>query len=126
MGIEFDFSNFEKAIEDMSKKMQNKTLDKALDAGKAPVLKAMDRNVAVDTRELKGNLGEIKKQGSGAGRQSVLGVTSKDRNIVERAYYDEYGTECQSARHWMKKSFTQAKDEAEKAIVEVLKEELGL
>lgn len=126
MGIEFDFSDFEKAIEDMSKKMQNKTLDKALDAGKAPVLKAMDRNVAVDTRELKGNLGEIKKQGSGAGRQSVLGVISKDRNVVERAYYDEYGTECQAARHWMKKSFTQAKDEAEKAIVEVLKEELGL
>ena len=126
MGITFDFSDFDRGTEDMSKAVQNKTIDKALDAGAKPIVKYMDRNVAVDTGVTKDSLGELRKEGSGTDRKILLGVTSDDRDVVERAYYDEYGTELQVARHWLKKSFEQGKKEAEEAIIAKLKEELGL
>lgn len=126
MGLEVDFSKLSSRFDRMAKKMQNSALDKALDAGKKPVIEAMERNVLVDTSELKGNLGELKKQGSGTGRKSIIGITSEKRNVIERGYYAEYGTECQAASHWMKKSFDESKGEAKDKIINTLKEELDL
>lgn len=126
MGLEFDFSGLTSRFDNMAKKMQNVTLDKALDAGKKPILDTMERNVLVDTSELKDNLGEIKKQGSGTARKSIIGINSEDRNVIERGYYAEYGTERQAASHWMKRSFNESKEQAKNKMIEVLKEELDL
>ena len=126
MGLEFDFSALTNRLDSMAKKMQNSTLDKALDEGKKPVIEAMENNALVDTGELASSIGEIKKKGSGAGRTSVIGIDSEDRNVIERGYYAEYGTECQAAAHWMKKSFNEAKEQAKDKIIETLKEELDL
>lgn len=126
MGLNFDFSNLNKRLDDMAKKSQTSTLDKALDSGKEPILESMNKNVLVDTGELQGSLGEIKKTGSGRKRTSLLGINSNDRNVIERGYYAEYGTECQVASHWMKKSFIEAKEEAKTRMIQTLKEELNL
>ena len=126
MGLTFDFNQVYEVIEDMTDKMQNETFDKALNEGNKPIINAMKKNISVDTGETKASIGEIKKKGSGSNRESIMGIKSTDRNIIERAYYDEHGTERQVARHSMKKSFSQSKDEAEEAIVKTLKKELGL
>ena len=126
MGLEIDFSGLTSRLDNMAKKMQTATLDKALDQGKKPLIEAMERNVLVDTAELKGNLGELKKEGSGINRKCIIGIDSEDRNIIERGYYAEYGTERQAASHWMKKSFDEAKGQAKDNIIKTLKEELDL
>ena len=126
MGLEVDFSKLNSRLDSMAKKMQTAALDKALDEGKKPIIEAMERNVLVDTSVLKNSLGELKKQGSGTKRTSVIGIDSEDRNVIERGYYAEYGTERQAASHWMKKSFHEAKGEAKDNIIKTLKEELDL
>lgn len=126
MGLTFDFNQVYEKIEDMSNKMQNETLDKALEAGSKPIIKSMEQNVLVDTGLLKSDLGEIKKTGSADNRKIEIGIKSNDRKIVERGYYAEYGNECQAASHWMKKSFNNSNNEAVEEIKKTLKSELNL
>lgn len=122
MGLEFNFSNLESKLDDMTRKAGNELLDSALDAGVEVFEERMEANVPVDTAELKGNLGELKKTGSGTSRKSIVGIKSDDRDIVARGYYQEYGTERMTGKHWMKKSFEEAKSEANEKIIEVLRE----
>lgn len=124
MGMEFNFNNLEAKLDEMAKKVGNEILDAALDAGVQVFEERMEANVPIDTSELKGNLGEIKKTGSGTGRKSILGIKSNDRDIIARGYYQEYGTERMSGKHWMKKSFDEAKTKANEKIIEVLREAL--
>lgn len=91
MGLKFNFEELEDALIGMSKKASEQVLDRALDEGAKPVLKAMDKNVPIDTGELSDSLGEIKKDGNKANRKIHLGSTSTKREVVERAYYQEYG-----------------------------------
>lgn len=120
MGFEFNFEELEDALIGMSKKASEQVLDRALDAGSKPVLKAMDKNVPIDTGELSDSLGEIKKDGNKANRKIHLGSTSTKRKVVERAYYQEYGNSSMLGKKWMKKSYEQSKDEAVEAIAESL------
>lgn len=124
MGLDFNFDELEDALVGMSKKATEEVIDRALDAGAKPILDMMDKNVPVDTEELKDSLGEIKKDGSKTNRKVHLGSTSKDREIVARAYYQEYGNSNMNGKKWMKKSYNQAKDEAIKEIGESLSENL--
>lgn len=116
MGLDFNFDELEYALVGMNKKATEEVIDRALDAGAEPVLDMMDKNVPVDTSALKDSLGEIKKDGSKTNRKVHLGSTSKDRNIVARAYYQEYGNSNMNGKKWMKKSYNQSKKEAIKAI----------
>lgn len=124
MGLKFNLSDLEDALADMSKKATETMIDKALDAGAKPVLKAMDKNVPVDTSALKKSLGEIKKEGSKTNRKIHLGSTSNDREIVVRAYYQEYGNNSMNGKKWMKKSYNNSKDEAMDAIGDYLADNL--
>lgn len=124
MGLEFDFSKVEKKFNDLERKFQKEIADKALDAAEEQILNSMIKNVPVDTSELKSNLGQIKRSGSGISRKTNIGINSEDRSIVERGYYQEYGHTRLVGKHWMKKSFDEAKPKANEAIIKILKEEL--
>lgn len=124
MGLVFNMEELEDALSGISKKVSEQILDKALDAGAKPVLKAMDKNVPVDTSALKNSLGEIKKEGSKTNRKIHLGSTSTNRDIVERAYYQEYGNSSMNGKKWMKKSYNKSKDEATDAIASSLADNL--
>lgn len=120
MGLEFNFEELEDVLVGISKKASDKVIDKALEAGAKPVLKAMDKNVPIDTGKLSDSLGEIKKDGSKTNRKIHLGSTSTNRKIIERAYYQEYGNSSMNGKKWMKKSYNQSKDDALNAIAESL------
>lgn len=124
MGFTFSTEELEQELVSMSKKLQNEVLDEVLDEGAKPVLKAMDKNVPIDTGELSDSLGEIKKEGSGTNRKIHLGSTSTKRKVVERAYYQEYGNSSMLGKKWMKKSYEQSKDEAVEAIADSLTKNL--
>jgi len=118
MGLEFNLSDLEDALSGLNKKTSNELVDIALEEGSKPMLKAMKKNVPVDTSKLKKSLGIIKKEGNGSNRKIHLGSTSSDREIVVRAYYQEYGHSNMNGKKWMKKSYQEGKDEAIKNISE--------
>lgn len=124
MGLIFSFEEVENALSKLDRKLKNDISDKALDAGVKPVLKELDKNVPVDTGELSDSLGEQKRTGTGAKRKVELGSTSKDRRIVERAYYQEHGHSSMIGKKWMKRSFQNSKDKALEAIGESIAKEL--
>jgi len=124
MGLTFNIEELEEALVGISKKASEELLDKALDSGAKLVLKSMDKNVPVDTGELRKSLGEIKKEGSKTSRTVHLGSTSTNRKIVERAYYQEYGNSSMNGKKWMKKSYNQSKEEAINAIGDSLAKNL--
>ena len=126
MGLKVDFKKVNRKLENLAKKAQKTLIDEALKAGSKPILKAMDRNVPIDSSDLKNNLGIVKFDGSGTERRIHIGIDSDDRDIIERGYYQEYGNTNMIGKHWMKKSFDQAKSEANEEIKKVLIEELKL
>lgn len=126
MGIKIDFHNVSARLEEMTKQMQKETLDEILDEGNKPLIESMVKNSPKDTLELSENIGEIKKQGSGLARKSIIGVNSDDRSIVERAYYNEHGTSTMTGTKWMKRSFNEAKGEANERVKKAIARKLGL
>ena len=124
MGFTFNIEELEDALVGINKKASEELLDKALDSGAKPVLKSMDKNVPVDTEQLRKSLGEIKKEGSKTNRRVHLGSISTNRKIVERAYYQEYGNSSMNGKKWMKKSYNQSKEEAINAIGDYLAKNL--
>lgn len=124
MGLEYNLSELEDALVGISKKVSEQILDNALDAGAKPILKSMDKNVPIDTGKLKESLGVIKKEGSGTNRKIHLGSTSSNREIVARAYYQEYGNSNMNGKKWMKKSYNQSKEDAINAIGDSLAKNL--
>lgn len=126
MGLQFDFSKVKQRIETIEKKAQREVLDRALDKGNKEIINALEINVPIDTGATKGDLGEISKTGSSTNRKSKLGVKSKEKSMIARVYYTEYGNRRQIGTHWMKKSFNQSKSSARKKIIESLKKDLKL
>lgn len=124
MGLEFNLEELEDALIGLSKNVSTQILDQALDEGAKPVIKAMNKNVPVDTRALKSSLGEIKKEGSNINRKIHLGSTSTNRKIIERAYYQEYGHSTMNGKKWMKKSYNQSKEDAINSIGDSLAKNL--
>lgn len=126
MSFEVDFSNLEHKLRELGNLSSRKTLDQAITEGEKPVIEAMVENVAYDTGELSENLGEIERYGSGLNRTGRVGINTKDREIVLRGIYTEYGTRHMVAQKWMKRSFLQAEGAAKEAIKKSLKESLNL
>lgn len=124
MGLKFNFEELEDSLVGLNKNVSIQILDQALDEGAKPVIKAMNKNVPVDTGKLKRSLGEIKKDGNNANRKIHLGSTSEDRSIVERAYYQEYGHSTMNGKKWMKKSYNQSKEDAINSIGDSLAKNL--
>ena len=124
MGLKFNFDELEDALSDIDKNTSQQIVDNALDTGAKPMIKSMDKNVPVDTEALKKSLGEIKKEGSKTNRKIHLGSKSSNREIVARAYYQEYGNSNMNGKKWMKKSYNQSKDESINAIGDYLAKNL--
>ena len=118
MGLVFNLSDLEDALSGLNNKASNELIDTTLEEGSKPMLKAMKKNVPIDTSKLKDSLGVIKKEGKGSNRKIHLGSTSSDREIIARAYYQEYGNSNMNGNKWMKKSYQESKDEAIKIIGE--------
>lgn len=126
MGLEINFHKVGARFEEMSKKMQRDTLDEILDEGNKPLIQEMIINSPKDTEELAKNIGEIKKQGSGLARKSIIGINSDDRSIIERAYYNEHGTTNIVGTKWMKRSFNNSKSEVNEIVKNAIVRKLGL
>lgn len=126
MGLKFDFSKVKQRLATLDTKAQKEVLDRALSAGDEEVLSALEINVPVNTGATKEALGVIGKTGSSTNRKSKLGVKSKEKSMIARVYYSEYGNRRQVGIHWMKKSFNQSKEEAKKKIIASLKKDLKL
>lgn len=124
MSLDFDFKKIEKRLQTLSKKVSKQTIDKALEAGEEILLKEMRKNVPKDTGDLHDSLDEIRKSGNGLNRKAIVGIKSDDRDIVERGYYQEYGTKLYNGKKWMKKSSQNSKSEAIQAVANSLKEDL--
>lgn len=124
MSLDFDFKSIEKRLQTLSKKVSKQTIDKALEAGEEVLLNEMKKNVPVDTGELRGSLGEIRKSGSGLNRKAVVGINSDNREVIERGYYQEHGTKNYNGKKWMKKSSQNSKEKAIQAVANSLKEDL--
>ena len=124
MSLDFDFKGIEKRLQTLSKKASKETIDKALEAGEEVVLDEMRKNVPKDTWDLHNSLGELRKSGSGLNRKAIVGINSDNRDIIERGYYQEYGTKLYNGKKWMKKSSQNSKNEAIKAVADSLKEDL--
>ncbi len=124
MSLDFDFKGIEKRLQTLSKKASKETIDKALEAGEEVILDEMRKNVPKDTWDLHNSLGELRKSGSGLNRKAIVGINSDNRDIIERGYYQEYGTKLYNGKKWMKKSSQNSKNEAIKAVADSLKEDL--
>lgn len=122
--LEFDFSELEKKLNEVSKKAGNATLDKALKSGADVTIDAMNKTVPVDTGQLRDSLGVIKKTGSGMERKITVGITGKDREIIERGYYQEHGTPRMVGKKWMKKASENSEEDALDSIKNTLSEEI--
>lgn len=123
MTIKIDFTNLYGKLDELSRKAQNETLDKALDDTKLIILMPMIDECPYDTGELSRNLGEVEKKGSGRSRTLVIGV-KKDASELEKkkAYYNHYGTRYIAGTHWMEKAFNNCKKDANNQLKKSLKE----
>ena len=124
MMLEFDFSELEKKLNEVSKKVGNTTLDKALKSGADVTIDAMKKTVPVDTGQLRDSLGIIKKSGTGMNRQITVGITGQEREIIERGYYQEHGTRRMVGKKWMKKASENSEEDALDSIKNTLAEEI--
>lgn len=122
--LEFDFSELEKKLNEVSKKSGNATLDKALEKGADVTVEAMKKTVPVDTGQLRDHLGVIKKRGTGMKRQITVGITGNEREIIERGYYQEHGTRRMVGKKWMKKASENSEEDALNSIKNTLAEEI--
>lgn len=123
MTIKIDFTSLYGKLDELSRKAQNETLDKALDDTKPIILMAMVEESPFDTGELSRNLGEVEKKGTGRSRALVMGVR-KEANELEKkkAYYNHYGTTYIAGTHWMEKAFNNCKKDANEQLKKSLKE----
>ena len=124
MGMTFDCKELQDRLNNMSKKAGTKEIDKVLDKADKVVLESMRDSVPKDSWELHDSLGKIKRKGSGFNRTSVIGITSDDRDVIERGYYQEHWTRRMAGKKWIKKGFRKAKDDAVTVMKKELKENL--
>lgn len=122
MGLTIDFNKLQSKIDELSKSVNADKLNTCLNEGEEITIKSIKNNTPVDTSELKNHVGKIKQVGSGLKAKRIIGINSNNRKVVERGYYQEYGTCCISGKHWMKKGFNQANSQASEAIKKSLKE----
>lgn len=124
MGIDISIEEVEQRLISMSRKLHNEAIDEILEDAAEPAIELLEYNVPEDTKELKGTLGIVKKQGTGVKRKIHLGSKSKDRKIVERAYYQEHGHHNMLGKKWLKRSHQDSYKDSQEIIEKKLKESI--
>lgn len=125
MSLQFDLSSLTKKLSELEKKVQKDVAKKALLAGAEPMEDALKSASPVDTGELRDNIKSAKKIKTKKGRITIdVGVTGDNRKIVERAYYNHFGSRSKSPTYFMDDGFKKGLNPAQEEMLEVLKKEL--
>ena len=128
MALEFDIRELTKKLSDLENKVSNTITKKALQEGAEPVEKALKVASPVDTGELKRNIKASSRVNSKKGRKTInIGVSAKDgvkREVVEKGYYNHYGSRSRAGTYWMNEGFKKSIEPAKNKIKEVLIKEL--
>lgn len=124
MGFNVDFKKLYNKFDDMEKNVRNGIIDKALEAGTKPIMKALDKNTPLKTGEMKATMGVYKKTGDGLNRTFKIGARTTDKKILDRYFYTNYGTRYMSGTRWVKRSAMESEEDAIKEVKRVVLEEL--
>ena len=124
MGIEVNFSGLENRLNQLGKKASKELTDKALNQGAKIILKEQQKNVPVDTGKLKESLEISKPKNSGVRKLVYIGIPNSDDKKAKYGYYQEYGTRHMVGKKWMIKSWQNSIRDANKAIKEVIVNEI--
>lgn len=128
MSLEFDLSDLSKKLSELDKKASKKIAKKTLLAGADPMEKALVDSAPMDTGELKRNIKSAKNITTKKGNSTIdVGVTKKEgaaQRIIDRAYYQHYGSRSRAGTYWMDEGFRKGIEPAKEKMIEVLREEL--
>lgn len=128
MSLEFDMSELTKKLSELEKKASKKIAKKTLLAGAEPMEKSLINAAPEDTGELKRNIKSAKNITTKKGNSTIdVGVTRKEgasREVIDRAYYQHYGSRSRAGTYWMNEGFKNGIKPAQQKMAEVLKEEL--
>ncbi len=125
MSLQFDISQLTKKLSELEKKVQKDVAKKALLEGVEPMENALKDASPVDTWELRANIKSANKIKMKKGKTTIdVGVTGDNRKIVERAYYNHYGSRSRAGTYFMDDGFKKGIKPAQEKMLEVLKKEL--
>ena len=128
MSLEFDLSELSKKLSELEKKASKQIAKKTLLAGADPMEKALVDSAPMDTGELKRNIKSAKNITTKKGNSTIdVGVTKKEgaaQEVIDRAYYQHYGSRNKTGTYWMNEGFKKGIEPAKEKMIEVLKEEL--
>lgn len=128
MSLEFDLSELTKKLSELEKKASKKVAKKTLLAGAEPMEQSLINEAPEDTGELKRNIKSAKNIKTKKGNSTIdVGVTRKEgapREVIDRAYYQHYGSRSRAGTYWMREGFNKGIRPAQEKMKEVLIEEL--
>lgn len=113
-------------FEELERKAQKDIADKALDKAGDIVKDAIIDEAPEDTGALKNAIDKGNIKGSGTNRSIDVGNINGDSEVTRYWYYQENGTMHMNAKKFTKKGFQNSIDDADKAIKEVIREELNV
>lgn len=128
MSLEFDLNNLSKKLSELDKKASKKIVKTTLLAGANPMERALVDSAPMDTGELKRNIKSAKNITTKKGNSTIdVGVTRKEgaaQEVIDRAYYQHYGSRSRAGTYWMDEGFRKGIEPAKEKMIEVLREEL--
>ncbi|CEK34341.1 phage protein, HK97 gp10 family,Bacteriophage protein of unknown function (DUF646) [[Clostridium] sordellii] len=128
MGIEFDFNSIVKKLNNLDKNVQKNITQKALTNAAKITKEELKKEVelkAYDTGALYESIDISDVKSRGTKEFIYVGSISDNRKIVERLYYNEYGTDKMVGKKLLKNTAKRTKGEATDAIIETIQEELN-
>ncbi|RDY29759.1 hypothetical protein CHL78_000895 [Romboutsia weinsteinii] len=125
MSLQFDISQLTKKLSELENKVKKDVAKKALLEGVEPMENALKDASPVDTGELRANIKSANKIKMKKGKTTIdVGVTGDNRKIVERAYYNHYGSRSRAGTYFIDDGFKIGIKPAQEKIKEVLIKEL--
>lgn len=125
MSLEFDMSSLNKKLSELEKRVSNNITKKALLESADIMEEYIVNETPFDTHELQKNTKSSKKIKIKKGVPTIdVGVTSDDRKIVERAYYQHYGTKRYAPTYYMDIGFEKGLEPSKKKMIDIIKKEL--
>lgn len=124
MAIVIDFDTVRNKLSSLQKKVENQVIEKALEAGAEIVQKEIKEYAPVKTGHLRDSIGVINTIGKGKYKRIQIGIATRNRDVILRGFYNEYGTRGIIGNRWMKRGFNSAYPRATKAIIKSIQESL--